>query len=363
MILPKPLIAALVRVQEKEPSRFHKVRLDRSERTHPFSDQFVDRVRRLLDGEWIMTYPEPEALYSKMASFLGQPRERLLFNSGSDQSIKALFETYVVPGDGVLLHRPGYAMYPVYAQMFGAHVISQDFDEDLRFDFGAYLDKINGSIRMAVLENPNGFIGSAPSADILRRFVDKCEREGVLAVVDEAYYFFHDVTAAQWLDLYENLVVVRTFSKALGGAGLRAGYTLARPAIIDSLFKVKPMHEINSLAVLVLGELLGMPEEIHSFVRATRDSLTVLKSGLSAMGLRVSPSVANFLAAELGAKISGAKASHILRERGILLRRPFREAHLSKWTRIGTGPVSIMREVLDVLSQLISRQEGSHGPV
>ena len=73
MIEPKSLVHNTVRVREKGVSRFHKVRLDRSERTHPFSDEFVGRIRKRLSGEWIMTYPEPEPLYEKLAIFLVRP--------------------------------------------------------------------------------------------------------------------------------------------------------------------------------------------------------------------------------------------------------------------------------------------------
>ena len=128
MIRPKRLIEGVVRVTELEPSRFNKIRLDRNERSLPFSDGFIARVRARVDGERIMAYPEPEPVYEKTAAWLGQPRARLLFNSGSDQSIKAVFETYIGEGDKVLLQRPGYAMYGVYAKMFGAEVVAQDYD-------------------------------------------------------------------------------------------------------------------------------------------------------------------------------------------------------------------------------------------
>src|SRR3989338_3181316 len=106
MIKPKPLIQNIVRIQEKELSRFYKVRLDRSERTYPFSDRFIELIRKRLDGEWLMTYPEPEPLYEKFSDFLKLPRKRILFNSGSDQSIKAVYEAYISEGDKILMHRP-----------------------------------------------------------------------------------------------------------------------------------------------------------------------------------------------------------------------------------------------------------------
>ncbi|MBF0320225.1 MAG: histidinol-phosphate aminotransferase family protein [Nitrospirae bacterium] len=356
MIIPKPLIQEVIRINEKEPSRYYKVRLDRSERTQPFSDEFINRIRARLDSEWISTYPEPEPVYEKCAAFLGQPRGRLMFNSGSDQSIKSIFETYIGPGDKVLLHRPGYAMFPVYTKMFGAEAIYQDFDSDLNFDYEGYIGRINNNVRMAVLENPNGFIGVAPPEDLLREFVRACERNGVICVVDEAYFFFHDITAADMLDIHENLIVVRTFSKAMGLAGLRAGYLLSRTQNIDSIYKVKPMHELNGLAILVMDELLDHTEEILSFTKETRKCLQYLKDRFAAMGIETSRSVANFLAARLGTQFSGEQMSLNLRDKGILLRRPFREEHLRQWTRIGTAPVEKLDLILDMSKELIRQK-------
>jgi len=353
MIKPKPLIQNIVRVQEKEPSRFYKVRLDRSERTHPFSDRFIQLLKKRLDGECIMAYPEPEPLYEKFSAFLKEPRQRLLFNNGSDQSIKAVYETYISEGDKVLLHRPGYAMFSVYAKIFGADAVYQDFDKDLNFDYQAYIDRIDSSFRMAVLENPNGFIGTAPPGEFLYRFVDKCEKEGLLAVVDEAYFFFHDISACELLETHENLIIMRTFSKALGVAGLRAGYTLSREENIKNLYKVKPMHEINGFAILVIGEILDNLDELFGFVKETHKSLDFLKDGFKKMGIDTSCSVANFLAARLGKVNSCGDVSARLKKEGLLLRRPFREKHLWEWTRIGTGPISHMRRLLDIVEEIV----------
>lgn len=332
-------------------------RLDRNERTHSFSDAFIERVRARLDSEWLTTYPEPGAVYEKFSAFLNQPRKRLLFNSGSDQSIKAVYETYIDKGDKVLLHRPGYAMFPVYAKMFGADPVYQEFDSDLNFDYGLYVDRIDGSFRMAVLENPNGFIGVAPPDGFLRAFVEKCERMGVIAVVDEAYYFFHDITVADMLDTHENLIVIRTFSKALGLAGLRGGYTLSREENIRNLYKVKPMHEINGMALLVIDELVDNKEEIYTFIEETRESLQFLKDGLLRLGVESSQSVANFLAARFGRFFSGEELRRRLKEEDVLIRMPFREEILKEWTRIGTDSKEIMQKVINAAKQMVKESD------
>ncbi len=353
MIKPKSLIENVIRIQEKEASRFFKVRLDRNERTHPFSDEFIRCVKDRISGELLMVYPDLDAIYEKFANLLGLQTLNIIFNNGSDLSIKAIFETYISEGDKLLMHRPGYAMFPIYANMFGASVIYQDFDIDLAFDYEEYIDKIDSSFRMAVLENPNGFIGVAPPAEVLLNFIKKCETTGTIALIDEAYYYFHNVTAADHLASFENLIVIRTFSKAFGLAGMRSGYTLSCQENIQNIFRVKPMYEFNSAAIIAIDTLLDMSEEFYSYVRETKDDLQYLKDGLADLNIVVSNSVANFVAARFGEFFSGEILTERLYEKGVLLRRPFREEHLRSWTRVGTAPKEKIDIVLDTTREIL----------
>jgi histidinol-phosphate aminotransferase len=362
MIEPKPAIGSIRRIQEKEPPRLYKTRLDRNERTYPFSADLIRKIRKRIDSEWITTYPEPAPVYERFSSFLKQPQDRMLFNNGSDQSIKAVYETYIDKGDKILMHRPGYAMFAVYAEMFGAQAEYQDFDAALNFDYDAYINRIDGSFRMAVLENPNGFIGNAPPKEALLRFIERCEAKGVIALIDEAYFFFHDVTAADHMDKYENLIIVRSFSKALGMAGLRAGYTLSRKENIANLYKVKPMHELNAMAILVMDELLRNRKEFAGFIDDTRKSLVFLKKGFAELGIDTSDSVANFLAVRFGRHISAEEMKARLDKDDILIRRPFREKNLWEWIRIGTGPIPKMRILLSVAKEIMKNKNERGAP-
>jgi len=353
MIVPKDQIQKVDRIQEQGPSRFYKTRLDRNERTDPFSVKFIECVRARLDGELMMTYPEIEPLYDKFSTFLEQPKERLLFHTGSDLCIKSVFETYISAGDKILLHKPGYAMFRVYSKMFGAEVVYQDYDADFNFDYAGFINLIDSSFRMAVLENPNGFVGAAPSKEILYRFVEKCEGIGVIAVIDEAYFFFHNITAADVLDTHKNLIIIRTFSKAFGLAGLRAGYILSCKENILNISRVKPMHELNSFAILVIDELINNKEELFCFVRTALKSLQYFKDGFAELGIETSKSVSNFLAVRLGKYISGDEIRIRLESEGILLRRPFPESHLSEWVRIGTASIQHEKHILDVTKEMM----------
>ena len=212
-----------------EPTRLFKQRLDRNERNQAFSEEFIERVRKKITGELLMTYPETGRLYEKVAAHLGVDRDRVILSNGSEQTIKLVFETYIEPGDVVLLHNPGYAMYPVYSQLFQAKVVSQGHDIALRFDWDEYIKKISPETRMVVIENPNGFLGTPTPLDVQHMLIQRAWDYDALVLVDEAYFLFNDESVVDWVDQYNNLIVTRTFSKAFGLAGLRVGYLVSAP--------------------------------------------------------------------------------------------------------------------------------------
>jgi len=356
MINPRLTLLDVQRTKDHGSSRFQKVRMDRNERTHPFSLEIIEKIRQQIDSDLLTTYPEPDQLYEKLAFFLSQPRDRIIFHTGSDLCIKSIFETYISPGDKILLHRPGYAMFSLYAKIFGAQVTYQFFDEKLHFNYEEYIAKIDNSYKMAVLENPNGFVGVAPSKKFLIEFVKKCEDENVLAVIDEAYFFFHEITAADLIDIFKNLIIVRSFSKAFGLAGIRGGYLLSQKENIDNLYKVKPMHELTGFSILVINELLKNPEELFSFLEETKKDLTFLKKGFESLGIETSPSVCNFVAARVGKYIPVIEIKSILNKEDILIRRPFEESHLQEWVRLGTAPIPFEKKVLDVIKECLIKK-------
>jgi histidinol-phosphate aminotransferase len=358
MIKPKSNLENLQRVSSHEPSRLFKHRLDRNERNQPFSLKFIESIKAKMSGELFMVYPELDGIYQKIAEWLQLDTDHIMLHSGSEQTIKAVFETYINAGDRILLHFPGFVMYNVYCNMFQAQVVEQYFDVDLHFDWQAYADKINDDIRLVVLENPNGFVGIAPSVADMRLVVEKAAQVGAIVLVDEAYYHFHDITAAAWIEEFDNLIITRTFSKAFGLAGLRAGYLLSNPTNIANLKKVRPAYEINSVTALVVAELLDNLEEVSTYIEDTRKNLFALRRELAGLGVTSSDSRANFIAVRLGEAENHEKLRAALAIQDILIRRPFREPFLQEWVRISTAPPDIQAILLQEIRRILAGSPG-----
>jgi len=357
MIKVKKHLEAINRTLPKEPSRMFKYRLDRNERNEPFSEKFIDQVKKKMSGELFMVYPEMDSVYEKMASWLKVDPAKLVLQSGSEQAIKSIFEAFINPGETVLLHFPGFAMYEVYCNMFQAKVVKQSYDSGLNFDWEAYKGMITKDIRMVVVENPNGFLGVAPSPEELKAIVDAASDKGAIALVDEAYFHFHDETFIDWVDRYDNLVVARTFSKAFGLAGLRAGYLVSQAPNIVSLKKVRPAYEMTAATALLVCELIDNIKEVTAYTAATKRNLTELREGFRKLGIATSESKANFVAARLGEAAIHDELRRVLGEKNILVRRPFREESLKEWVRISTAPPKIQKVLLDELSKILQKVE------
>ncbi len=349
MIEPKPHLKDIRRTPwGDEAPRLGKVRLDRNERNQPFSSAFMARLRERLTDELIMAYPECWPTFEKVAAHIGVPVENILLHMGSEQAIRLVFETYVRPGDRVLLHLPGYAMYPVFAKLYQAEVETQDYDSNLEFDWEAFLGRITPGLRLVVVENPNGFLGNPADLGMLERIVARAGECGALTLVDEAYYLFHRETAVPLLMDHDNLVITRSFSKAFGLAGLRAGCLVSRRENIENLTKLKPAYELTSVTAMILEELLGNPQEYESYAEETRQCLAAFKAGLEALGFATSNSVANFLTIRLGPDLAEAWRIELAKQ-DMLIRRPFREEHLRDWVRISTAAPAVQEQALQVL--------------
>jgi histidinol-phosphate aminotransferase len=354
MIRPRNQLVDVERTPPRVATREGTLRLDSNERIVPFPEAVLQRFRELLTDESIMMYPEPERVYRRLAAYLAVDRRELLLSAGSDAAIKAVYETYIDPGDRVVIHLPSYAMHGVYARMFQADLDTVCYDADLRLDLSQFLNAITNGTRMVVFENPNGFIGTVQPADAIRTIVEKAYRCGALVLLDEAYYLFSGQTNLDLYREYDNVIVCRTLSKDFGIAGLRAGYMMSREGNIRNLYRVKPMHEVSSAALAFTQAMLEYPAEIESYVAVVQAGLAFLRTALHARGLATSDSRTNFLIVRLPDGTDLDLAIRRLGARGCLVRRPFDLATLKGWLRVTAGGTGQMQRFVAAVDEVLA---------
>jgi len=313
----------------------------------------------MVSSELLTRYPFQDELLPQLARQTGLPEEMLLLTAGSDAAIKALFQAYVSPGDRVLMLDPSYAMYPIYARMFEALPIQIGFNLDLSLDEQALMDAAGSGVRLVVLANPNQPTGTILKPDTVLGVLDRAIRAGALVAVDEAYYPFSDVTNLPSVREHPHLLILRTFSKACGLAGLRIGWVAAASEITESLFKVRSAHDVNSMAMLCARLILDHPEIVEAYKNEVHSAARLLAKRLTEMGLIPLPTSTNFMLIRVAHLVSPKQLVLRLKEQGYLVKGPFDSACISGCIRVTLGPPGLMIEFAECLQHLLCELEAS----
>lgn len=355
LTLPEPIppLSHIHRLREGGRERAGFIALDRNERLSPLPDSIVDAVRRGIDSALLTGYPSLDELYEDLSRILDAPRERLLLTTGSDAAFRALHQAYVRAGDRVVMLDPSYAMYPIYTRMFNADPIQVPFGADLSLDHDALIDAISPGVRMVLLADPNQPTGTKLSDEILLAVLDRAGACDALVVVDEAYFPFSRTSVLPWLDNHPHLVVTRTFSKAWGLAGLRAGLVAAHPEVVANLYKVRSAYDVNAIAAMCVRTLLSHPEVAEQFVAEVDAGRRTVVERMGSIGLEPVAGETNFQLLRCAGKIAPGQLVDLLHERGYLVKGPFSAPCLADCIRITLGPPALMTRFCDVLEDVL----------
>jgi len=328
-------IKNLFRTHSEHTNRKAALRLDMNESVEGLPDQFVKSVLAEIDGNFMASYPEYRLLEEKLAKHNNLNIDNICLSNGSDGAIKLIFEAYVLPGDNILLTDPTFAMYPVYGQMYDANVSLIKYDSNLRLSAEEFCGMISKGTKLAVLVNPNNPTGSILSRDDIIKVIKKASQSDTLVIVDEAYFYYCQETVIDLVGNYNNLVVLRTFSKLCGIAAARLGYAAACSEIIDNLRRVKPTYDVNGLAVLFAEKLLDRPELMQDLMRAVNNGKEFLSAKLSSEDIEHHIGHANFVLIKCADR--AAEVTKRLEDKNILVSSGFRQEFLKDYIRITIG--------------------------
>jgi histidinol-phosphate aminotransferase len=320
------------------------VRLDFNENTIGCSPRVLARLREL-SAEEIARYPERESVEDVVAAHLGIKADELLLTNGVDEAIHLLCETFLEPGDEILIVVPTFALYEISAAATGAHVIAVPTEKDFQFPSKDLFSQITPRTRMIAIANPNNPTGAvAEAAELVE--IARCAPQAVV-LVDEAYFEFYGKTLVrQWPNL-ANLFVARTFSKAYGMAALRIGVLAGNAAHISQVRRVCSPYNVNGVALACLPAALEDRDYVREYVGQVRQGREELQHEFGKRGIHYWPSQANFVLANFGAVNSDFIRS--MRRHGILVRDRSRDHGCEGCVRITigtTGQTSLLLEAL-----------------
>lgn len=347
---PVPALAGIERWREAGHDLGGVVRLDRNERVGGHPAWFVDELRARLTSELASVYPSPRLLHEELAASLGLPEERLLVTPGTDAALRAVHLAFVRPGDPVVRLDPTYAMISVYARMFSADDVPVRWDASVE----SLLEAVRPGVRLVLLANPNQPTGTLVPGDAIAELRARCENVGALLVLDEAYFDFCGETGIGHVTEGENVVVLRTFSKGAGFAGLRIGFAAGGPETMRALYKVRSAGETNQVAIEAARLAVARPELVTDYAAAVAEGRTLLETRARELGLEPLPGHANFVLLSLPDGVDPAALVEGLRERGYLVRGAFPYPVLERTIRMTLGPPETMAGFAQALADALS---------
>jgi len=298
-------------------------------------------------------YPDGNAFYlkQKLGAKLGIETANTIFGNGSNEIIEFVGHAFMRPGVDVVVSQYCFAIYPIVTSLFGANLITVPA-RNLGHDLKAMVKAITTQTRVMFVANPNNPTGTLASRAEIVELVNSVPPH-VLLVMDEAYIEFLD-DAVNLVPLIregqmKNLILMRTFSKIFGLAGLRLGYGIASPEIITALEKIRQPFNINSIAQA--GAMAALDDEEHFAATRANNAAGVefFESAFKAMKLEFIPSAANFVLIRVG---DGAKAFNELQKRGVIT-RPMAGYQLPEWLRISVGTPTENQRCLAALREAL----------
>ncbi len=330
----------------EQPKMSNLIKLNTNENPYPPSPQ-VQEVLRNFDPARLRRYPDPtaDALRDIFAASVNMKRENVIIGNGSDDLLTMIFRAFTAPDMAVAVFEPTYSLYPVLAAMQGAPVIKIALDPET-FAYPDDAVKSAGNANLLIVTRPNAPTGNAADKALVRNI---CSNFDGIVLIDEAYADFADDNCAEFASEFDNVLVMRTFSKSSSMAGLRLGYAFGNENLIYGLMKLKDSYNVDMLSQeLAKANFLDTRyrKECCEKIIADREKM---KKDLENLGFKVIPSQANFLFAA-PPDGDGAGCFKALRDEAVIVRY-FPGEITGKYLRITIGTPAENARLLEVLQK------------
>ncbi|UCD73041.1 MAG: histidinol-phosphate transaminase [Candidatus Bathyarchaeota archaeon] len=296
----------------------------------------------------------PDTSYRKLSSLLAEYCEvnidQITVTNGADEALDIISKVFLDSESNVVVSDPTYSMFRIVSKIMGAKVKGVLRNEDLTDNFDRIKDAVDEGSRVVFLCSPNNPTGTCISRTDLLKFLQSTD---CAVVVDEAYYEFSGETLIDLINEYENLIVVRTFSKAFSLAGARVGYMCTSKKTADFLNKVRPPNSLTVFSLELARLALDNIELMKSNVSALEIAKEKMKKNLEKIGLYVYPSKANFLLVDFGTRPPSLIQS-MLMEKGIVVRDISSMPMLQRCLRITVLREEQNQQLVQTLAEILA---------
>jgi histidinol-phosphate aminotransferase len=295
-------------------------------------------------------YPDPAqvAMRAALGAYLGVPEDQIVVGNGSDEIIDLVFRCVLEPGDSIINCEPTFGMYEFTAHLCGGHTVNVERDARFAVDVDAVLAAVDERTKLIAMASPNNPSGNCTSLEDIERLLTA----DALVLIDEAYIEFGGTSVGAWVSRHPNLIVLRTFSKWGGLAGLRVGYGIMDPEMADLLMRAKPPYNVNQASEAAMLATLSDTAVLNSRANLIVRERDKMSAALALMGLEPFPSEANFVLCRLPAGRGEAVYQSLARQ-GVFVRY-YSRASLADYLRISVGTPDQTTQVIEAMTQALA---------
>ncbi|AEE17061.1 pyridoxal phosphate-dependent aminotransferase [Treponema brennaborense] len=271
-----PVIKDFIRTNQPE-NRGGYIRLDQNENPDGLPKWLFKKAIKRITPSYLSLYPEEIEFTAKYAHLLGLKYENITLTDGSVVAMGYVVKVFGESRKKLLCVTPTFGMYKVYADMQQMETEFVHYKDDYTFNIDELIKRIDERTSLISLVNPNMPIGNVYLQEDIIRVIEKAKEVNAMVIIDEAYHYFYEKSSINLIDRYDNLIILRTFSKFLSIPGLRMGAVISNQKNIQYVKNYKPHYTVNNVA-LTFGETI-----VDNFDRLYGDLQKKFKDGKKAL--------------------------------------------------------------------------------
>lgn len=325
------------------------IKLNTNENPYPPSPKVMEAMRSEMEGK-LQLYPSPTAdsLRQTIAEYYGLTKEHVFVGNGSDEVLAFSFMAFFEPGEAIRFPEITYSFYPVYAKLFDIPFERVPLNDDFTLSVSSFFQSPGG----VIVPNPNAPTSIYTELEGIEAILQ--QNKDKVVIIDEAYVDFASESASKLIQHYDNLLVIQTLSKSRSLAGLRVGFAMGHPELIEALIRVKDSINSYTLDRLALAGADAAFKDTPYFIETIekiKNTRTKTIAALEKLGFKVLPSQANFVFVT-HVQHSASELYEQLKQRNILVRY-FNTPPIDQFLRITIGTDEQMDVFVEQLQQIL----------
>ena len=326
------------------------LRLDLNENPGGLPIEFIREVLAEVTPEFLSMYPEVSEFTETLSRFLGTDPEHICLVNGSSEGIRNIMEAFSSPSGKIVGVTPSYAMFEVYAKMYGRNFIPLQYTDELQMPVEKIIEQMTPDVELLILVNPNNPIGNVYTDEEMQRLFKVAKENEITILIDEAYFYFYPNTYINYALENEYVFITRTFSKLFSLAGCRLGYVVGWPEGIKLVQNLCTSRNINAFGMKFVKAIIEKEGMLEEMIEAQRAGKQYLMDELAKKGYEFSAKEGNFVF--IKPRTDAETVTMKMQEQGILIKTYRGIGKLGMCLRVTTGEKQYMDRFLEALYEL-----------